>query len=189
MKAVFTILARRDTGVAVRVGAPADAVCGVVPEAVVARGNNQPNGRVSAADDKPSHDRGAEGFRPIWWVRGFLLVQIAIFIVLVSIHFRLLTGGYGHRAAGTTELVIAAVLVFGLLLTWTPPPWSRRAATAAQSFGTLGVLVGLFTIALGVGPRTILDLSLNVVLFLTLIAGVASTKRGAGHVQVARMAL
>jgi hypothetical protein len=84
--------------------------------------------------------------------------------------------------------VIAAVLVFGLLLTWTPPPWSQRAATAAQSFGTLGVLVGLFTIALGIGPRTILDPSLNVVLLLTLIAGVASTKRGAGHVQAARIA-
>jgi hypothetical protein len=82
--------------------------------------------------------------------------------------------------------VIAAVLVFGLLLTWTALPWSERAATAARSFGTLGVLVGLFTIALGIGPRTILDLSLNVVLLLTLIAGLAITKRGAGHVQPTR---
>jgi hypothetical protein len=116
------------------------------------------------------------------------LVQITMFLVLVMIHFGLLIGGYRHPAAGTTESVIAAVLVFGLLLTWTPPPWSRRAATAAQSFGTLGVVVGLFTIALGIGPRTILDLTLNVVLLLTLIAGVASTKRGARHVQAARMA-
>ena len=115
------------------------------------------------------------------------LVQITMFLVLVMIHFGLLIGGYRHPAAGTTESVIAAVLVFGLLLTWTPPPWSRRAATAAQSFGTLGVVVGLFTIALGIGPRTILDITLNVVLLLTLIAGVASTKRGARHVQAARM--
>ena len=165
MKAVFTILAHRGQA--------------------GAGGRNQPTGRVSAADDKPSHDRGAERFRSIWWVRGLLLVQIAIFVVLVSIHFSLLTGGYGHRAAGTTELVIAVVLLFGLLLTWRPPPWSRRAAVAAQSFGTLGVLVGLFTVALGIGPRTILVLSLNVLLFLTLIAGLATTKRGAGHVQAA----
>jgi heme A synthase len=73
--------------------------------------------------------------------------------------------------------VIAAVLVAGLLLTWTPPPWSRRAATAAQSFGILGVLVGLFTIALGIGPRTMLDLTLNAALLLTLIAGLAITLR------------
>jgi hypothetical protein len=110
-------------------------------------------------------------------VRGFLLLQIAIFLALVSIHFGLLIGGYRHRNAGTTESVIAAVLVAGLLLTWTPPPWSRRAATAAQSFGILGVLAGLFTIALGIGPRTTLDLALNAALLLTLIAGLAITLR------------
>jgi hypothetical protein len=121
--------------------------------------------------------RGQEGFGTIWRVRGFLLLQIAIFLALVSIHFGLLIGGYRHRNAGTTESVIAAVLVAGLLLTWTPPPWSRRAATAAQSFGILGVLAGLFTIALGIGPRTMLDLTRNAALLLTLIAGLAITLR------------
>ena len=149
---------------------------------------NQPTGRIPPTDEKPSHDRSAEGLRTDWTVRGFLFVQIAMFLVLATIHFGLLIGGYRHPAAGTTESVIVVVLVFGFLLTWTPTPWSQRAATAAQSFGTLGVLVGLFTIALGIGPRTILDLSLNVVLLLTLIAGLASTNRGARHVQAARLA-
>jgi hypothetical protein len=117
------------------------------------RGRNQPNGRVAEADKKPSRGRRAERFRSIWTVRRLMLVQVAIFLVLVAIHFGLLIGGYHHPAAGTTESVIAAVLVFGLMLTWTPPPWSRRAATAAQGFGTLGVLVGLSTIALGMRPR------------------------------------
>ena len=121
--------------------------------------------------------RGQGGFGTIWRVRGLLLLQIAIFLALVSIHFGLLIVGYRHRNAGTIESVIAAVLVAGLLLTWTPPPWSRRAATAAQSFGILGVLVGLFTIALGIGPRTTLDLALNAALLLTLIAGLAITLR------------
>ena len=97
MKAVFTILAHR-----AQVGAG---------------GRNQPIGRVSAADEKALHDRRAEGFGSIWTVRGFLLVQTAIFLVLAMIHFGLLIGGYGHPAAGTTESVIAAVLVLGLLLT------------------------------------------------------------------------
>ena len=150
-----------------------------------AGGRNQPTGRVSATEKKPSHNSSAEGLHTTWIVRAFLLVQIAIFLALVTIHFGMLVGGYRHPAAGTTELVIAVVLAFGFLLTWTPPPWSQRAATAAQSFGTLGVLVGLFTIALGIGPRTILDLSLDVVLLLALIAGLARTKRPAGHVQAA----
>jgi glucan phosphoethanolaminetransferase (alkaline phosphatase superfamily) len=118
-----------------------------------------------------------QGFGTIWRVRGFLLLQIAIFLSMVSIHFGLLIGGYRHRSAGTAELVIAAVLVAALLLTWMPAPWSRRPATAAQSFGILGVLVGLFAIALGIGPRTMLDVFLNAGMLLNLIGGLAITLR------------
>ena len=116
-----------------------------------------------------------QGFGTIWRVRGFLLLQIAILLSMVSIHFGLLIGGHRQRSAGTVELVIAAVLAAGLLLTWTPRPWSRRSATAVQSFGILGVLLGLSTIAIGIGPRTILDLALNATLLLTLMVGLAIT--------------
>lgn len=137
---------------------------------------NRPVARVSEADDEPLPDGSAEGGRTIWTIRGFLLVQITIFLAMISIHFGLLVGGYRHQNAGTAESVIAVVLVFGLLLTWMPR-WSRRAAIAAQSFGTSGVLLGLVTIALRIGPQTILDLTLNAVLLLTLIAGLAITTR------------
>jgi hypothetical protein len=118
-----------------------------------------------------------QGLGPIWKIRSWLLLQIAILLSMVSIHFGLLIGGYRHRSAGTAELLIAAVLVAGLLLTWAPRPWSRRSATAVQSFGILGVLVGLSTIAIGIGPRTMLDLTLNAALLLTLIVGLAITLR------------
>jgi hypothetical protein len=121
--------------------------------------------------------RLVQGFGTIWRVRGFLLLQIAILLSMVSIHFGLLIGGYRHRWAGTAELVIAAVLVAGLLLTWTPQPWSRRSATAVQSFGVLGVFGGLSAIAIGIGPRTMLDFTLNGGLLLTLIVGLAITLR------------
>jgi len=117
------------------------------------------------------------GFVPIWSVRGFLLLQIATLVSMVSIHFGLLIGGYRHTSAGTAELVIAAVLGAGLLLTWTPRPWSRRSATAVQPFGIFGVLLGLSTIAIGIGPRSTLDLTLNAALLLSLIAGLAITRR------------
>jgi len=119
----------------------------------------------------------APGFGTIWRVRSFLFLQIAIVLSMVSIHFGLLLGGYRHRSAATAELLIVAVLVAGILLTWTPTPWNRRLASAAQSFGILGVLGGLLTIVLGIGPRTMLDLTLNVALLLTLIAGLAITLR------------
>ena|SRR5437899_6429560 len=44
------------------------------------------------------------GFGAIWRVRGFLLLQIAVSLSMVSIHFGLLIGGYRHGSAGTVEL-------------------------------------------------------------------------------------
>jgi hypothetical protein len=125
-----------------------------------------------------------QGLGAIWKVRSCLLLQIAILLSMVSIHFGLLIGGYRHRFAGTAELLITAVLVAGLLLTWTPTPWSRRLATAAQYFGILGVLGGLLTIVLRIGPRTMLDLTLNAALLLTLIAGLAITLQKPMRLQV-----
>lgn len=112
-----------------------------------------------------------------WTVRGLLLLQIAIFLAAISLHFGLSLGGYRDQAAGTAESVIAIVLAAGFLLTWTPRFWSRRAAIAAQTFGVLGVLVGLFTIAIGVGPRTVLDLILHGAMLLTLLAGLVISLR------------
>ena len=118
-----------------------------------------------------------QGGGAIWRVRSFLLFQIAILLSMVSIHFGLLLRGYDHRSAGATELAIEAVLVAALLLTWMPGPWSRRSAIAAQSFGILGVVGGLLTIAIGIGPRTMLDLFLNTAMLLTLIGGLTVTLR------------
>ena len=112
----------------------------------------------------------------IWTVRGLLLFQIAGFVVLALIHFELLLGGYRHPPAGATELVIVVSLVVALLLTWGPPALGQRVATAAQLLATLGVLVGLVTMALGVEPGTILEVALNVVLLLTMTAGLVATK-------------
>ena len=109
-------------------------------------------------------------------VRIFLLAQAAIFVVAVSIHFGWQFTGYQHRAAGTAESIIACVLITGLLLTWSR--WARVAAIAAQSFG---VLVGLFTIAVGVGPRTALDLAIHALMLVVLIAGLVVTVKRPGR--------
>ena len=140
---------------------------------------------MKAPDKAPSLLASVAAVRSVWAARGFLLVQIALFVLLLTIHFGVLIDGYRHAAAGTTELVIALVLVFGLLLTWTPSPWSRRGATAVQSFGILGVVVGLFTFALGIGPMNLLDVTLNLILLVILIAGLAVTNRAAWQEQPA----
>jgi hypothetical protein len=109
--------------------------------------------------------------------RVFLAVQAAIFVAAASIHFGLTLSGYQHQAAGTAETIIAVVLVLGLVLTWAR--FARWAAIAAQIFGVVGVLVGLFTIAIGVGPRTAFDLVLHGLMLVALVTGLVVTARRA----------
>lgn len=108
-------------------------------------------------------------------IRAFLLLEAAAFAAAASIHFGALFEGYGHRKAGTAESVIGVALLAGLVLTWTR--WARSAAVGAHAFAILGVLVGLFTIAIGVGPRTSLDIAYHVTILAVLIVGLAVAVR------------
>ena len=70
------------------------------------------------------------------------------------------------------------MLLAGLGLTWSRPPWPRRAAVGAQALAALGVLVGLFTIAVGVGPRTVPDVAYHLGILAVLIGGLGLAVRG-----------
>jgi hypothetical protein len=54
-------------------------------------------------------------------------------------------------------LFVVVTPFVGAALTWVRPAWVRRVGLAAQGFALLGTLVGVFTIAIGVGPRTLPD--------------------------------
>jgi hypothetical protein len=133
-----------------------------------------PSGEFPSGEVPPGTD-SAPGLRATWTVRGLLLSQAAGFMVLASIHFDFLVGGYRDPPAGATELVIVAAVVVALVLTWGPPPRGRRVATAAQLFEALGVLVGLVTMTVGVERGTILEVAVNVVLLLAVGAGLVAT--------------
>ena len=111
-------------------------------------------------------------------VRLLLLFEASTFAVAATIHFGALVQGYGHRKAGIAETVIAVVLLTGLVLTWSGSPWPRRAAIGAQAFAICGVLVGLFTIAVGVGPRTVPDVAYHLAILAVLAVGLAIAARG-----------
>jgi len=110
-------------------------------------------------------------------VRAFILFEAITFVAAALIHFGLLLDGYRHQEAGTAESVIAGVLFIGLALTWARPPWARRAAVGVQAFAILGVLVGLFVIAVGVGPRTALDIAYHLAILIVLVVGLATSLR------------
>ncbi len=104
---------------------------------------------------------------------GLLLFEAATFIVAAAIHGGALGDAHTHRAAATAETVIAIVLLTAFGLAWTPQPWPLRFAVLAQAFALAGVLVGLFTIAIGVGPQSVLDAAYHVVILAVLAAGLA----------------
>ena len=110
-------------------------------------------------------------------MRLFLLVEAASFVAAALVHFGVLARGYEHRAAGTAESVIGAVLLGGLVLALARPGWTRTAGLAAQGFALLGTLVGLYTIAIGVGPRTAPDLAYHAAILLVLAWGLVVAAR------------
>lgn len=109
--------------------------------------------------------------------RTFLFLEAAAFLLAAQIHFGNLIGGYAHAKAGTAESVIATVLAAGLILGALRPAWVLTAAFAAQAFALLGTCVGLFTIAIGVGPRTIPDLAYHAVMISVLVWGLMVMRR------------
>ncbi len=110
-------------------------------------------------------------------IRLFLLLEGASFVVAALVHAGVLVGGYAHRQASIAESVIATVLLVGFGLTWAWPAWTRPIGLAAQAFALLGTLVGLFTIAVGVGPRTVPDVVYHVGIVAVLIWGLLVAAR------------
>jgi hypothetical protein len=110
-------------------------------------------------------------------VQAFLFFEAATFVIAALIHSGVLVAGYEHPQARIAESVIAAVLLIGLISTWIRPAWMRKAGLAAQGFALIGTLVGVFTIIVGVGPQTAVDIIYHVAIIIVLICGLLITRR------------
>lgn len=110
-------------------------------------------------------------------LRWFLGAEAALFLVAALAHAGILLSGHEHWKARTAETVIGTVLVLGLAGTLLAPASSRGIGIGAQGFALLGVFVGLFTIAIGVGPRTGLDLVVHAAMVVLLATGLYAVMR------------
>ena len=111
-------------------------------------------------------------------VRSFLAADGAIFAAASLVHAGVLVPGLEHPHARIAEAVIAAVLLAALLGTIIAPASSRALGLAGQGFALLGTFIGLFTIAIGIGPRTAFDLTLHAGMVALLVTGLVVTRRG-----------
>lgn len=110
-------------------------------------------------------------------IRLFMFFEGAAFIAAALTHFGVLTHGYEHRKAGAAESVIGIVLLMGLALSWIRRRSTRGIGLAVQTFALCGTLVGIFTIAIGVGPRTAPDIAYHVIILIALVCGLVVVLR------------
>jgi hypothetical protein len=86
-----------------------------------------------------------------------LFLEATAFALAALVHFGVLVPGFRHPQARIGETVISLILVGGLAVALARPAWTARAALVSQALALAGTLIGVFTIAVGVGPRTIPD--------------------------------
>jgi predicted tellurium resistance membrane protein TerC len=110
-------------------------------------------------------------------IRLFMLVEALSFSVAALIHSGALIAGFEHERARIAEGVIAIVLFVGLALTWTRAAWTPAVGLTAQGFALLGTLVGVFMIAVGVGPRTVPDVVYHAAIVIVLACGLRIAAR------------
>ena len=110
-------------------------------------------------------------------IRTFLLVESATFLSAAAFHFGVFLPGFAHGAAAAAESVIASVLLGGLLATWILPRAVRGIGLTVQGFALIGTFVGVFTIAIGIGPRTVPDLVIHAIMVLELVWGLVVAGR------------
>jgi hypothetical protein len=101
----------------------------------------------------------------------FLAVEAALLAAAALVHSGIVLPGFEHGRAATAEGVIAAVLACSLVLSQALPARAGAIALAAQLFAVAATLVGAFTIAIGVGPRTAGDIVFHGLLLVILAAG------------------
>ncbi|QLG63932.1 hypothetical protein HUG12_00140 [Halorarum salinum] len=101
-----------------------------------------------------------------------LVVEAASFLLAAAIHAGALVDGYRHGEAMVAETVIGSVLLVGLVTTRVRPRWTFSAAVIVQAFALLGTLVGIWTMIVGVGPRTVPDVVYHAAIVLVLVAGI-----------------
>jgi hypothetical protein len=106
-----------------------------------------------------------------------LLFEAATYAIASLVHFGVLIRGFEHDRAGTAEAIIAAVLLAGLATTLLRPGWTRSAAFLAQLFALIGTFVGLFSIVVGFGPRTVPDVAYHAAIVVVLLVGLVVTWR------------
>lgn len=106
-----------------------------------------------------------------------LFAEIIVFLTAALMHFGILVKGYEHDKALIAEIIIAVILFIGLLIGYIFPVRMKKSAVIVQWIALAGTIIGLFTIIVGVGPRSNPDYVLHTIMIFLLICGLVIAKR------------
>ncbi len=110
-------------------------------------------------------------------IRLFLSMEIIVFLTAALMHFGLIIPGYEHEKARIAEIVIAVILFTGLLISYIYPDKLRKSAIIVQSIALAGTFIGIITIIVGVGPRSIPDYAFHTLMIILLCIGLLIAKK------------
>jgi hypothetical protein len=110
-------------------------------------------------------------------IRLLLLTEIIVFLAAALMHFGILVKGYEHDKARIAETIIAIILFIGLLIGYIFPARMNKSAIIVQWIALAGTIIGMFTIIIGVGPRSNPDYVFHTIMIFLLIYGLVITKR------------
>jgi hypothetical protein len=113
-------------------------------------------------------------------IQYFVSFEAAAFILAALVHFGVIAHGYEHLKAGIAETVIGSVLAIGLAWVWMRSTATRGVGLAVQTFAFIGTLIGAFTIAIGIGPRSVPDIVYHIGLLGLLAWGLIVSWRTTG---------
>jgi hypothetical protein len=109
-----------------------------------------------------------------------MLVEAASFAVAAVVHLGhgialgpLVVAGERATSTAVVELVLAALLALGGLAVLATTLRARLFASMVTLLAIVGAIVGLVTISLGTGPRTIPDLGYDIVIMVALLISFA----------------
>jgi hypothetical protein len=108
-------------------------------------------------------------------VRAVLLIESLSFLVAGAIHSGTFVVIDTHYQAAIAEGLIGSVLLIGFGLSWVWPVQTRLIGLLTQIFAACGTLVGLTTIAVGIGPRNVGDIAFHLAILAVLACGSVMT--------------
>lgn len=106
-------------------------------------------------------------------VQLFLILESILFLGASSWHFGFFAKGHEHAKARIAEAIIGLVLLIGFILSLVNPEHQQTVALEVQAFALLGTFIGIFTIMVGVGPRTRPDIIMHIIMIALLVGGIA----------------